>query len=267
MASLACCGGKVDEGSPMGSMIRVEDIECYQAKPTETKNADTLIVIATDVFGHTLPNSQLLADKFSEACGAVCVAPDLFSGRPVPAHVMDMIEALSEPGVGFFAKVAAFFSLLWHFPGFIMRNPTAKNLAKVEKVIQFYRKQGFRRVAVSGYCWGGRLATYLGQKKDLIDAFCANHPASLKLPQDIDALVVPAAFVLTPDKDIQIKHPEVKVLETALDKKSFPHLVKSYANMHHGFAVRGGKQPDILEKRKDAFDLAANFFRDVLKLT
>lgn len=248
-------------------MIKVEDIECYQAKPAENKNTDTLIVIATDVFGHTLPNSQLLADKFSEACGALCVAPDMFSGRPVRADVMDKIEALSEPGSGFLAKVVAFFTLLWHFPGFIMRNPPAKNLARVEKVIQFYRKQGFKKIAVSGYCWGGRVATMLGQKKDLIDAFCANHPGGLKVPQDIDALVTPAAYVLTPDKDMQIKHPEAKALEAALDKKPFPHVVKCYANMHHGFAVRGGKQPDVLEKRKDAFDLAANFFRDVLKLT
>ena len=250
----------------MGSMIRVEDIECYQAKPAEVKNSDTLIVIATDVFGHTLPNSQLLADKFSEACGALCVAPDLFSGRPLPADLMDKIEAVSEPGTGFFAKVAAFLSLLWHFPGFIFRNPPAKSLARVEKVIQFYRKQGFKKIAVSGYCWGGQVATALGQKKDLIDVFCASHPGGIKVPQDIDALVTPAAYVLTPDKDLQIKHAEAKQLEAALNKKTFSHIVKCYANMHHGFAVRGGNQPDVLEKRKDAFELAANFFKDVLKL-
>ena len=266
MTSLACCAGKVDEGSPKGTLIRVEDIECYQAQPTEVKNKDTLIIVATDVFGHSLPNSQLLADKFAEACGAVCLVPDMFSGRPLPAHLMEKIEVLTEPGGGFFAKIMAFFTLFWHFPGFLIRNPVAKSITRIEKVIQFYRKQGFNKVAASGYCWGGRVATVLGQKNGVIDVFCAAHPGGLKLPQDIDALVTPAAYVLTPDKDMQIKHPEAKVLEEALEKKSFPHIVKCYANMHHGFAVRGGKQPDVAEKRQDAFEVAANFFIKVLDL-
>jgi dienelactone hydrolase len=260
----------VDTGVPVGSIISVAGIQCYLASPeseSEVTNKGTLIVIASDVFGFTLPNTRLIADKFAKECGAICVVPDILFGPVLPFNLMDAIDDLGDKSAGFFKKLYAIARLLWWLPGFITRNTDKKCLGRIEAVVSEYKKRGYKKIALQGYCFGGHKAIKIAQKTDVVDVICAAHPGSVSVPKDIELLVKPCAFVFTPDRDMEIKHKEVDIITKVLDGKSFPHEVKSYANVAHGFAVRGMKFDDhIEEKRHDAFLFAANFFKKVLDL-
>jgi dienelactone hydrolase len=269
MTSLACCGGAIDVGVPRGSVSKVAGVSCYVTRPADgiLKNPDALIVYATDIFGYSLPNARLLADKFADGGSCVCVVPDTMR-TPAPADLMDNINALSAPGASFFTKLYSICRLIWWLPGFMMRNPHSKLASVTESVIAEYRNSsGISKVAVTGYCYGGKVAVLLGQKQGVIDALCSSHPGGLKLPGDITALVTPTAFVLTPDMDFEIKHKEADQIAQLLAGMQLRHQVKNYAQMAHGFSVRGGdSDPIVVGNRKDAFEFAMDFFKDVLNL-
>jgi dienelactone hydrolase len=274
MSSLACCGGSIDEGIPLGNVEEISGIKCYiSQKPESNFNEDVLIIISTDVFGYTLPNTRLLADKFSKEMSSLCVVPDLFDGTEPPANLMDSIEVITEPTHSIFKKIYAIGRMLWYFPAFLYNNPKTKCISRLETVIKEYRdNRGIKKVAMQGYCFGGGLSISMGQKPYFIDVFCAAHPAGFDVPTTIANLIKPGAFILTPDKDMQLKHPQCDMIADLLKKRdepvgTFPHLVKIYRNIHHGFAVRGDeKNPEVNAARVEAFNLAVTFFKQILQL-
>ena len=151
-------------------------------------------------------------------------------GSEPPADLMDSIDLLSNGRASFCSKLGAIGRLLWYFPGFIWRNPVSKGVERMERVIRHVRQQstvaGQVRVAVQGYCWGGRIAVLLaGSQPDLlVDTICAAHPGGLTLPTDVDRIKIPAAFVLA-GNDSAVKAPQIKLIEEALAKKSFDQQV------------------------------------------
>lgn len=231
-------------------------------------------MVAPDVFGYTLPNTRLLADKFAESCSAICVVPDTFLGSEPPATLMDHLElVMGQAKVGFFKYMYSLFTLIYWLPGFLIRNPntpTGRSFRRIETVIRHYRTSGgISKVGVSGYCYGGKQAVLLAQRNDLVDVIAANHPGGLKIPQDILPISKPAAFILTPDKDMELKHKEMDLISKTLAEKGerYEHIVKGYADMQHGFAVRGGnKDPVVVSNRENAFQVVSDFFRKVLSL-
>ena len=273
MSSLACCTGKVYQGDeiPQGEVSVVADIKCYFAPKPEgtTLIEDTLIILATDVFGYTLPNSRVLADKFTKETSALCVIPDMFNGSELPPSLMDSMEPLMIPS-SFFAKVSAVGALLYHMPGFMYRNPQSKCLEILQRVIKDFRvNKGIKKVAVIGYCWGGSLAIQLGCTDD-IDVFVANHPGPFDIPKCIDKLKAPGAYSLTPNNDMAIKQPQCDQIIDLLKKKNngtYKHQVKQYPTMVHGFAVRGNtKDPETAINREECLKSNAAFIKEVLQI-
>jgi dienelactone hydrolase len=152
-------------------------------------------------------------------------------GSEPPADLMDSVDCLSNGSESFLSKLGAIGMLLWYFPGFLWRNPVRKGVERVERVVRHIRQQataaGQVRVAVQGYCWGGRIAVLLaGSHPDLVDVICAAHPGGLTLPTDVDRVQIPAAFVLA-GNDSTVKAPQIKLIEEAMEKKSFDHQVNS----------------------------------------
>lgn len=106
----SCCfKGVKHEGQPVGSLIKVKDLEVYISEP-ENKSTDNAILLyvfptvylkgsvvvvivvvdvarltvrnsVTDVFGHKFINAQLMADQFA-ANGYFVFMPDLFHADP-----------------------------------------------------------------------------------------------------------------------------------------------------------------------------------------
>ena len=270
MTSHFCCSGFIDEGIPKGEVTVVDGIRCYRAAaPVPLVHKDKLIIIGTDVFGYTISNIRLIADTFSRESSSLCLVPDLFNGTEPPPSLIDSVHALNDEQAGFFAKLSAVGSMAYHIPGFFLRNPRGACVAKLLKVIDHYKRtEGIKDVLMVGYCFGGGLAIDIGQRTDgAVTAFCAVHPAGFDIPAVIARLAVPAAFLLTPDKDFQLRRPECELIQRLLTQRdtppgSFRHAVRLYDGMAHGFAVRGNeKDPAVLRARLDALNFVLDFYR------
>ena len=244
MTSVACCSGIIDKGIPEGHEEKIDGVNCYVTPRSNISNNKVAVVILSDVFGYKLPNTRLIADNFSKQLSVLVIAPDLFNGFYVPPNLMDTINILSGAKKGsFLTKVYGFFKLLWYLIPFRLRNLSKKSQDLSEKIIQHLKtNHGIEKIAVQGYCWGGALATYLGQKANIIDVFASAHPGGLKVPLDFDKVIKPACFIL-PEKD-HITAEQIEIIKQIFVKKVdteklFPFLVKDYPKMVHGFAVRG----------------------------
>ncbi|RYG63456.1 hypothetical protein EON64_15910 [archaeon] len=267
MTSLACCGGVVDKGTAEGLEEVWDGISCYVAPTAYITNTQVAVIIATDIFGYKLPNARLIADKFSKELGVLAVVPDSLQGNEPPADLMTSFETLSETQASVFAKSYAAMRLAWYATPFLLHNGPAGTVQKLERIVTYLRThRGIAKIAMQGYCWGGRAAVLLAQKKSVVDVICAAHPGGLKIPRDIELIQQPVLFIL-PEKDFEIKAPQVKEIEDTLQRQGGVHAVKFYAGMQHGFAVRGSEEDEeVCSARKDAFMTAAAFFKDVLAL-
>lgn len=84
------------QGTPKGTIEKIGGYEAYFAHPTSkignsiahflgpSKNS---VVIATDAFGHSFLNTQLIADNISSHTGALVVMPDLFEKKTLNPDV------------------------------------------------------------------------------------------------------------------------------------------------------------------------------------
>jgi len=274
MASVTCCtNSTLDEGKPMGEIIKVAGFNCYQAakssSSSETFDSEKLVLILPDIFGHEFINTQVVADAFSKELNCLCVIPDLFDGAACPFSLTKALDMMSgEVPATFFQKAYAIGTFLWYGPAFLMRNPFSKSAVKVETIIKEFRENlGIKKIATSGYCYGGTLAMTVGVKENSFDVICVAHPGAFQFDKVIPTLKAPAAFVMTPDIDFQVKEPECKKIEDLLQVRNTPegtysYIFKRYPKMAHGFTTRGNRNvPEISQARDDAFQLAVDFMK------
>lgn len=64
--SSCCLSGKVHEGTPVGKVEKVGDLETYISAPKDGSKAKTIIFIV-DIFGWEFKNARLLADNYAKA--------------------------------------------------------------------------------------------------------------------------------------------------------------------------------------------------------
>jgi dienelactone hydrolase len=266
-----CFSGFIDSGTPQGAEEKIADINCYVAPKNKDFDSDTIIVIATDIFGYKVPNVRLIADSFAKDTGFLTIVPDIFNGSEPPANLMDNVEALQSKQASFGGKIWSVCRLLYHLPPFLIYNKHQNGVSIIEKVVKELKNTtNIKIVAVSGYCWGGTIAVLLAQKSNLIDCAMSAHPGGLNLPGDVEKIINPIGFLLTTGKDFEIKEPQLNIIQEILLKKEkengLIHLLKDYPTMFHGFAVRGNENdPNVSEARKDAYKVTYDFFKSVLK--
>lgn len=191
------------------------------------------------------------------------------TGSEPPADLMDNIETLTNPTQSFFSKSYSIGRLLWFTPGFLIRNSHKEGGERIAKVVQEFRQsRGVTKVAIQGYCWGGNIATCLGQRTDVVDVVCSAHPSGLKIPADIEKVVKPIAFVLA-DLDFELTAEHKRKIEASLASRQspLPHEVRTFPGTSHGFAVRGDEAKEAVRlQRKEAFEMTVRFFRTHLHL-
>ena len=163
MTSLNCCTGTVHDHSttqdinPRGNVQTINNVKCYITSSYQSNaQSDILFILATDVFGYTLSNSRILADMFSNELNTTCIVPDLFKGSEPPVTVMDTLAPLQQKDASTWSKLYAICTLLYYFPGFVIRNPKSKSINIIKKVIKEYRSNNkhISKVVLVGYCWG-----------------------------------------------------------------------------------------------------------------
>ncbi|KAJ3011051.1 UNVERIFIED_CONTAM: hypothetical protein HDU68_001851 [Siphonaria sp. JEL0065] len=267
MASIACCSGTIDSGAPRGRVETIAGHQTYVA-PQPSAYSDSLVVIATDIFGFTLPNPRLMADKYAEK-GFICVVPDVFKGTEPPSEMMETLEAMKAPTATMYQTTYGYLCYAYYGSRLLFWNSHAAGIKLLESVIleMKARHSNIKHVFIQGYCWGGSLAIKLAQKPDLITAACSAHPGPIEFPSDIEKLQKPVYFAFAEIDDF-VSAKDRETVKELLGKKnqekpsgSLLHATDLFEKTEHGFAVRGSEKDTFInDQRQKAFENAVNFF-------
>ncbi|KAK6838067.1 dienelactone hydrolase family protein [Apiospora arundinis] len=208
------------------------------------KATDVSVLFLTDIYGLASPENKRLADSFGRA-GYFTVAPDLFNGSPSP---LDM----NAPG--------------FNQTRFLDAHGPAETDPLVALAVQYLRDvRGATRVAVAGYCFGGRYALRFagttagaGHGNGVGAAFAA-HPSGWT-DDEIAAVALPASVALG-DRD-ELNPPDRRhQLEALLSNTTAPWQADLYSGAPHGFAVRGNVSvPQQRFAKETAFVQAVRWF-------
>ncbi|KZT43068.1 alpha/beta-hydrolase [Sistotremastrum suecicum HHB10207 ss-3] len=242
-----CIKGVKHEGTPTGKVEKIAGVDVYVALPENNANPDKAILFLPDVFGHALPNAQLLADDFANN-GFATYLIDLFQGDYLPA------DALS---TGF--NIGAWFPN--HGP--------EKVTPAIDAVYNALKEKGITRFGATGYCFGARYVfNYAFENK--IQVSVTAHPSLLQVPADIEKyLAVSKAPLLINSctTDTQFPHEaQAKTDEILGDGKFAPGYKREYwKGCTHGFAVRGDPSDPVVKAGKEgAFEASVRWFKQHL---
>lgn len=265
-----CLTGFLDvSAEPKGREEIIAGLPTYVALPlpgTGGAAPSAAVIIVPDIFGYSLRNSRIIADKFAERLGIPCYIPDLLEGDAVPAQPY---EHMVDTPPTFGGKVWQGIRLMTSIPSLVVwsrRHPDSKVIPLLNQFIKELREnRGIRKLAVQGYCFGGRYAVLAGGGVTVsqVEAFAAAHPASIAVPADIDAVKVPGIFILA-GKDWSFSKADVQKTKDILTAKvaAFPTEFHEYPGTSHGFAVRGNNEDEVVRTaRQAAFEATATFFR------
>ncbi|KAK1768029.1 alpha/beta-hydrolase [Phialemonium atrogriseum] len=224
------------EGAPVGTEEIVDGVTLYITKPEGEPKAAVLYL--TDVFGIQLVQNKLLADSFARA-GYLTVAPDLFNGTPAKADIN-------------ISNLAA--------ATFLAAHDASDTDAIVAKAVAYLRDTaGAKRVAATGYCFGGRFAFRVAAEGKGADAAFAAHPANLE-DGEITAVKGPAS-VAAAETDSMMSPERRGEIEALLLKAGVPYQFALYSGTSHGFGVRANiSDPQQKFGKESAFLQAVRWF-------
>lgn len=231
------------DGTPKGRIQTIQNVTTYISKPnahplTQFARRDVAIIYLTDVFGIELLQNKLLADSFARA-GYLTIAPDMFKGEALSTDI-------NLPGVDMGAFIGR-------------HNPSTQDPI-IAKAIAYARSQpGITKVAVTGYCWGGRYAFRFLEAGKGADAAFAAHP-SLLMDSEISAIAGPVSVAFAEDDSMLLpaRRSEMEDLLLATNK---PYQTTLYSGTHHGFGVRiDVNDPEQKFGKEEAFLQAVRWF-------
>ncbi|TDZ35469.1 Hydrolase tropI [Colletotrichum spinosum] len=245
LASLAAATKKIPiiahTGTPVGETVSYNGLDLYVSKPkgyAARANKTTGVLYLTDVFGVQLAQNTLLTDSFARA-GYISVAPDLFGGNPAP-------EDINVPGFNTTTFLAA------HGP-----NVTDPIIANAVKYLR--QELGVAKVAVTGYCFGGRYAFRELAPGKGADVGFAAHP-SLLTDDEIKAIGGPASVAAAETDNLMSPARRAEV-EALLGATGQPFSLALYGGTSHGFGVRANvSDPRQKFGKEEAFFQAVRFF-------
>ncbi|RMZ89217.1 hypothetical protein DV736_g3558, partial [Chaetothyriales sp. CBS 134916] len=258
-----CIKGTIHKGQPQGKEELIHGLNTYVIG--NRTNPRGVIVVYSDIFGLPLPNNKLIADAYAKSGEWLVYLPDFFKGDPVP---LAMAEVLLPVDSAKQSKFAFYTGLLARMPSFLMWRNRHKEGPTNKVCIDFLQTlrratPASQKIGIVGFCWGGKYAIRAGlesnmieidgRKVPLVDAVVALHPSNLTLPDDVEALIVPASIGWGVE-DIGVKFEQKSQVEEIHAKakkagRELPEIEhKVYKPGRHGFAVRGN--PDDPQERK-----------------
>jgi len=233
-------GGNVASSSnAKGTIENIDSVNTYVVRPA--KKSTSAIVIATDIFGVTLPKMHIVADAFTNATGFLTVAPDLFNG-----------DAFSPS------------SSFADFPKWFPNHPPVSKIPIIEATIKHLReKEGIQKIGIIGYCYGGKISIKFGARPDQVQVYAAAHPAAPDAG-DIEAIKLPGLY-LCAETDQSFGESVREAAKETLHKNGVPSTFKLYPGTSHGFAIRDDEnKPLEVEGKKHAIEESVKFFEQHL---
>ncbi|KAE9374664.1 dienelactone hydrolase family protein [Stipitochalara longipes BDJ] len=241
MASLppgeCCTKGIKHEGTPKGTVEKIENITTYFARPSNPNG--NAILIFSDVFGPIYQNVQLMADDFA-AQGFLTVVPDLFNGDPLSP----------EP----------FYSGKVDFPAWLARHDTT-TVDPIANVVVDHLKNTLKvkKLAGVGYCFGGKYVAR-NLKEGRLDAGYMAHP-SFVTSEELSAINKPLSIAAS-EIDTIFTNEKRHESENILADLKIPYQINLYGAVAHGFALRGDLSVKEVKFATDrAFEQAVTWFK------
>ncbi|KAK7898008.1 hypothetical protein LTR67_004640 [Exophiala xenobiotica] len=249
--SECCVKGSLWNGNPTGEEITLANNETY----VTGNNPNVAIMVIHDAFGWTFPNTRILADSYAKEADATVYMPDFFGGEVLPS---DIVRDPSQ----------------WHkldMPGFMGRNTKEIREPEIFSCVRALRSQGYKRVGVIGFCFGGWAVFRLGAKekeKDndgLVDCISTAHPSLLE-KGEIDAVGVPVQ-ILAPENDVMFTPDMKEYANKVIPTLGVPYDYQYFPGVEHGFATRGDEK-DVVEYKamNRAREAAISWFKVWLHL-
>lgn len=96
-----CASGVLHEGTPAGREETIHGLKTYVTDPPSGVVAKGIVVIIPDLFGWTLNNSRVLADRYAERGGYTVYLPDFMDGMEKPQKITIRVRRGGGGGGGF----------------------------------------------------------------------------------------------------------------------------------------------------------------------
>ncbi|CAG9992209.1 unnamed protein product [Clonostachys byssicola] len=223
-------------GEPVGSEHVHDGVTMYISPASRPNDSKTAVLYLTDAFGLPLLQNKLLADSFARA-GFTTIMPDIFRGDPAPHDIyFDADE-------------------------FLAKHTTNVTDPVIETTISYMRNTlRFDRIAVTGYCFGGRYAFRFLRKGRGADIGFAAHPSFL---QDSEVLAINGpASIAAAEIDTLFEPARRFEVEGMLNQTAHPYQVTLYSGTFHGFGTRGNISiPEQKFGKEEAFFQAVRWFK------
>lgn len=204
--------------------VRDGELPAYVAKPAGGKNLPVVIVVQ-EIFG-VHEHIRDVCRRFAKL-GAYAIAPELFARQGNPAAVSD-VQSLMRDIV---AKV-----------------PDAQVMTDLDETLAYARRNGGRgKVAITGFCWGGRITwLYCAKSKEVAAGVAwygrlVGQPNELQPKNPVDLVAALNAPVLGQygGRDTGIPVESVETMRVALANDGSAAAKKSeiiiYPEAQHGF--------------------------------
>ena len=117
--SSRCC---VDAGAKQTHVDQGHEEAIGGLNSYKTGEGKSLIVIFTDIFGYSFPNTRKIADKFAQNTGSTVIIPDFFNKDPLDPNL---------PAPELFSQL----------PAWLKKHPVDEACASAEKLISTIKDQ------------------------------------------------------------------------------------------------------------------------------
>ncbi|KAH7129252.1 dienelactone hydrolase [Dactylonectria macrodidyma] len=222
-------------GNPVGRVEVHDGVTMYISPAARAQKSNKAVLYLTDAFGLPLLQNKLLADSFARA-GFTTVMPDIFQGDPAPHDITFDAEE------------------------FLAKHTTNVTDPVIETTVKYMRERlYFDRIAVTGYCFGGRYAfRFLAEGRGADIGFAA-HPSFL---QDSEVLAISGpASIAAAEVDSLFEADRRLEVEGLLGQTPHPFQVALYSGTFHGFGTRANiSDPEQKFGKEEAFFQAVRWF-------
>ncbi|KAJ7104274.1 chlorocatechol-degradation protein [Mycena belliarum] len=217
---------------PQGKNVTINGVLTYVSLPKTSFDNTTALVLLLDGFGLPSIDNLILADQWA-AAGFQTFVPDYLNGDPIAADG-DLATWLLDHG-------------------------EAQTTPPLLAVIHALKERGIKRIAATGYCFGGLYTTRLVQNNTVTVATMSD-PSLLNVPTDFDLMK-------------EISHIPIEINNAELDPGFSPAVAaetdkvmangqytpgyarRQFNGVAHGFAVRANaSDPVQVAAKQGAFD-------------
>jgi dienelactone hydrolase len=225
--------------TPQGKNETVNGVLTYVSLPKGHFRKDTAILFLTDVFGLPSVDNLLLADEWA-AAGFATYAPDYLNG--------DAIAPNGDIGA-------------W-----LPKHGEAQTTPPLLAVVDELKSRGVKKLAVTGYCFGGLYTTRLAQN-NTITVGTMSHPSLLTVPEDFE-LILSQSHVPIEINNAELDTALTPALAQEVDgvlgggKYAPGYSRRQFAGVGHGFAVSANvSNPVAVAAKRGAFDTSLAFIK------